>query len=389
MPRLLPGTLLFLATIFALIIANSPFKNLYHYLFDEIILFDHFNLHMIINDFFMAIFFLVVGCEIKREILYGHLSDFKKAAFPILAACGGVIFPAIIFFTFNLSTPYSSGVGIPISTDIAFAVGVFMIFKNKLNTSLKVFLLSLAVVDDLLSILMIAILYSSNFNYYALGAALLIVSFIALLNKLNKNNCLLPYLVGGFFLWSALYLSGIHATISGVILAMIIPMKSNSHNKTIMASDKVEHYFTPVCNLIILPLFAFSNTGIDLNISFDIANASNLISGIVLGLVIGKPLGIMIFTYLATKLHIAEKPKGTRWSSIFLVSLIAGIGFTMSIFVTEIAFEGNLQVINLAKASILLASIISCTLAYACIEIMPSLTGFYSKLTSKNFILNK
>lgn len=347
---------------------------------------------MIVNDFFMAMFFLVVGCEIKKEILYGHLSNIKKAAFPILAACGGVIFPAIIFFLFNLKTPYSSGVGIPISTDIAFAVGVFMIFKNKLNSSLKIFLLSLAVVDDLLSILMIAILYSSDFNYYALGMALVIVCFIALLNKLSKKDSLAPYLILGLLLWVSLYLSGIHATISGVILAMMLPTKvkdkSNKHN----ISEKVEHYFTPVCNFVILPLFAFSNTGISLDISFEIANASNLMKGIILGLVIGKPLGIMVFTYLSTKLHIAEKPKGARWSSIFLVSLIAGIGFTMSIFVTEIAFEGNIQVINLAKFSILIASVISCTTAYLAIEMMPKLSKLYYKVSlkkSKNIILNK
>lgn len=347
---------------------------------------------MIINDFFMAIFFLVVGCEIKREILYGHLSNIKKAAFPILAACGGVIFPAIIFFIFNLSTPYSSGVGIPISTDIAFAVGVFMIFKNKLNPSLKVFLLSLAVVDDLLSILMIAVLYSSNFNYYALGFALLIVSFIALLNKLNKHNSVILYLLLGLFLWVAIYLSGIHATIAGVILAMMLPTKTKYQNNKHSISEKIEHHFTPLCNFIILPLFAFSNTGISLDISFDMVNANNLMNGIILGLVLGKPIGIMIFTYLATKLHIAEKPRDARWSSIFLVSLIAGIGFTMSIFVTEIAFEGNLQVINLAKVSILIASIISCTLAYIGIETMPNIVSLYSKSIlkkSKKLALNK
>ena len=362
--------------------------SLYNYLFEEIIIFNHFNLHMIVNDFLMAIFFLVVGCEIKKEILYGNLSNIKKAAFPIIAACGGVIFPAIIFFLFNSKTPYSLGVGIPISTDIAFAIGVFMIFKNKLSSSLKIFLLSLAVEDDLLSILMIALLYSSDFNYYSLGFSVIIVCFIVLLNKLVKKDFLTPYLILGLILWASLYISGIHATIAGVILAMMIPTKRKNKNSKVDVTKKVESFFTPLCNLIILPIFAFSNTGISLDISFNMASAENLMSGVILGLVIGKPLGIMLFTYLSTKFHIAEKPKDARWSSIFLVSLIAGIGFTMSIFVTEIAFEGNLQAINLAKFSILIASLLSCTLAYIGIETMPKIVKIYCK-KSKKLALNK
>lgn len=326
---------------------------------------------MIVNDFLMAIFFLVIGSEIKKEILDGHLSDIKKASFPIIAAIGGVIVPAIIFMLINIKSKYFHGFGIPISTDIAFAVGVFMIFKNYLNPGLKVFLLSLAVVDDLLSIAVIGIFYSSKFNISALLVASII--FICLLNlkKLLKKESIIPYIVLGFLLWYFIYLSGVHATISGVLLAICLPFDKSGKSLV----DKVEHALTPLCNYFILPLFAFSNTGLDLNIGINFAQTNPLILGIILGLVVGKPLGIMSFSYIATKIHLSEKPEGTSWMSIFYVSIIAGIGFTMSIFVAELAFIEDLLIISISKISILISALLSSLISFIFITILPKINA--------------
>lgn len=326
---------------------------------------------MIVNDFLMAIFFLVIGCEIKKEILDGHLSDIKKASFPIIAALGGVIVPAIIFMIINSKSEYLHGFGIPISTDIAFAVGVFMIFKNHLNPALKVFLLSLAVVDDLLSIAAIGILYSSEFNITALIISILIFITLLNLNKFMKKESIIPYIVLGLLLWYFIYLSGVHATISGVLLAICLPFNKSGNSLV----DKVEHALTPICNYLILPLFAFSNTGLDLSVGMNFAQTNTLMIGIIFGLVIGKPLGIMLFSYIATKLHLAEKPKGTDWMSIFYVSIIAGIGFTMSIFVAELAFIENLLVVNIAKISILISALLSCLISFIFIIVLPKISN--------------
>lgn len=312
---------------------------------------------MLVNDFLMAVFFLLVGLEIKHEILHGNLSSLKKASFPIIGAIGGVLVPAIIFLVFNANTEFSHGIGVPISTDIAFAVGVFMMLKSKMNPSLKIFLLSLAVVDDLISILVIGVLYSSNINtmFLALSAITLAILFIMNKKEVNKS---MPYLLVGLVLWFFIYSSGIHATISGVLVALTIPSKKfkNSNHSLL---ENLEHKLTPLCNYFILPLFALVNTAISLNVNIDFTASSTLILGIVFGLVIGKPLGIMLFTWLATKLHITEKPNNASWTSVFSVSLLAGIGFTMSIFVSEIAFSYSHELISVAKISILVASLMS------------------------------
>lgn len=318
---------------------------------------------MFVNDFLMALFFLCVGLEIKHEVLHGHLCSIKKASFPIIAALGGVIVPAIIFTLFNLGTPFVRGVGVPISTDIAFAVGVFMLFKNKFNPSLKIFLLSLAVVDDLISILVIGVLYSSDINFIYLAVALILVGLLASMNKVFKINKIAPYMLIGLVMWFFIYSSGVHATISGVLLALTIPSTVFTGHKESM-SDKLEHALSPVCNLFILPLFALVNTAIILSSNINLEGSSTLVLGTVVGLTVGKPLGIMLFTFMATKLGLTEKPKHATWLSVFSVSLLAGIGFTMSIFVSEIAFNATPQFINVAKISILGASIISIMMAY-------------------------
>ena len=355
------GVLLIIATIISLILANSSFGEAYNTFFNAPII-GEFNIHLIINDFLMAIFFLFVGLEIKHEILFGRLSSFKKASFPIIAAIGGVLLPAIIFTIINFNTPFSDGIGIPISTDIAFAVGIFMILENKLNPLLKIFLLSLAVVDDLISILVIGILYSSHINVWCLLIAVIILIVLFAMNR-NKVDHIAPYLLAGLVLWFFIYYSGVHATISGVLLASTIPAKKIKSEKESMLT-RLTHKIEPLSNLIILPLFALSNTNMVLNLSPNIKLEYPLILGIVVGLVVGKPLGIMSFTWLGTKLNITERPQGVDWLSVFSVSLLAGIGFTMSIFVSEIAFKGDLELIDISKISILAAAIISTVLTY-------------------------
>lgn len=365
----LPGLLLLIATVLALIIANSPLKGLYENIFHHVEILPGFNLHKFINDFLMAIFFLVVGCEIKMEVIRGHLSDVKRASFPVIAAIGGVTIPAIIFFILNRNTPYAGGVGVPISTDIAFAIGAFMIFKNKLSKSLKVFLLTLAVVDDLISIAVIGIFYSSGVKLIplALGA----ITFIILLSlrKIDKKERLTPYFILGFILWLCIYASGIHATISGVLLAITLPISKCDKDTLQCTLIRIEHVLAPYANLIILPLFAFSNTAINMNISSIPEGALKVSLGIIIGLVVGKPLGILLFTSVLSKFKIIEKPRDVKWYDIMCVGMLAGIGFTMSIFVSEIAFAGNDDVLNIVKMSILLAAILTCLVASIAINL--------------------
>lgn len=357
--EIFPGVMLLIATLIALIIANSPLRAIYNDILHHTYIMPGFNVHAFINDFLMAIFFLVVGCEIKKEVVDGHLSNIKKASFPVVAAFGGVIVPAIIFFLLNRNTQFMDGLGVPISTDIAFAIGAFILFKDKLNKNLKVFLLTLAVVDDLISIIIIGVFYSSHINFGAIMVSLAIILMLLMVKKYSKNNKLYPYLLLGAALWFFVYKSGIHATISGVVLAMVIPISGDEK----CLNEKVEHSFAPLASFLILPLFAFANTGINLNINSSLVQSSTLVTGIVTGLVIGKPLGIILFTYIGTKLNVLEKPKGVLWMDVLSVAMLAGIGFTMSIFVSEIAFEGNALILDIAKVSILVAAVLSCLLA--------------------------
>ena len=374
-PEILTSILLVSATILALIMSNTGLREEYHYVFNDIKIFGEFNLHLLINDLLMAIFFLVVGCEIKYEILHGHLSSVKKAAFPVVAACGGVALPAIIFLMSNYNTRFSNGIGIPISTDIAFAVGVFMVLKNKLDPSLKVFLLSLAVVDDLISILVIGIAYSSDINLVGIIGAIGVMCILIYMNKILKVKKVMTYMVVGIALWFFVYISKIHSTISGVLLAMCLPANSDNSDKSVL--ENVNDNLSPLCNYLILPLFAFSNTGINLSANVNYSELKTLIKGIMGGLIIGKPLGIMLFSYIGVKLHLIEKPKDTTWSSLLQVAILAGIGFTMSIFVTEIAFSGNQDIIDASKICILVSGVLSSTLTCTTIFLKPYLNRRY------------
>lgn len=371
------------STIVAILVANSSLGNLYHHLLNETSIFG-MSLHIFINDFLMAIFFLVAGCEIKHEILHGNLSSIKKASFPAIAAFGGVAVPALIFLLFNKNTQFSHGIGIPISTDIAFAIGIFMLLKSKLNSNLKVFLLSLAVVDDLISMLVIGVAYTSNINIFGIIGAISIMCILVYMNKILKVDKVFYYLLIGLFLWYFIYISGIHSTISGVLLSIFIPTKPNNNKLSVM--ETIQNKLTPICNYFILPLFAFANTGINLAVDIDYSQLSTLINGIIIGLAVGKPLGIMLFSYIGIKLNLTEKPKGASWLSLFQVSILAGIGFTMSILVSSLAFEYNVELIDISKISILLASILSITLVYITIILNSILSKTHIK---KSLLLRK
>ena len=383
----LTSIFLLIATIFALFIYNTPLKNMYDYILNDIYIVNEFSIHMFINEFLMSIFFLVAGLEIKSEILYGHLSSLTKASCPVFASIGGVIVPALIFILINKNSQFLSGFCIPISTDIAFAVGIFILFSNKFNPALKVFLLSLAVVDDLISIAFIAIVYSLdiNFTYLIISFAIFITLIIA--NKLFKIESIIYYLISGLCLWYFVHLSGLHSTISGIILAITIPSKSYTCRKSTL--DRLQCILVPINSLFIIPLFAFANTGISLTYNIDLSSAKPLYMGIILGLSVGKPLGIMLFCYLGDLFKFTEKPKNISWLAIFFVSLIAGIGFTMSIFISELAFIHNLTLVNIAKMAILISASISIAASFLTISIyiyVCKLKNKTTRLTNKYLI---
>ncbi len=374
-------TLLLLAsTIAALLIYNSPLKSVYNYVLDDIYIVKDFSIHTFINEFLMSIFFLVAGLEIKSEILYGNLSSFKKAAFPVVASIGGVLIPALIFIFINRNSPFLSGFCIPISTDIAFAVGVFILFSNMFNPALKVFLLSLAVVDDLISIMFIAIAYSLDINFTYLMFALSIFLTLIIANKVFKVESIIYYLLSGMCLWYFIHLSGVHSTISGILLSITIPSKYYSYRQSVL--ERMQRILVPINNLFIIPLFAFANTGIALTYNIDLTQAKPLYMGIILGLCLGKPIGIMLFCYLGNLFKIIEKPKDISWSDVLFVSLIAGIGFTMSIFVSELAFIHNLTIVNIAKMAILLSVLISISISLLTISIYVCINKFRNKTTN-------
>lgn len=348
------SVLLIIATILALYISNSSHSYWYKNLFFNTYIVKNFNLHSFVNDFLMSIFFLLAGLEIKEEILYGSLSSFKKASFPVIASIGGVIMPALIFTYFNFNSLYMNGVCIPISTDIAFSMGIYFLFSKYLNPSLKMFLLSLAVVDDLISIILIGTVYSRKINLLFLFFALLTLIITKIISKKYKIENPIFYLISGIVLWYFIHICGIHSTLSGIILATIIPTKS--YKKKYSTSFYIRKYFDKINNLIIIPLFAFANTGITIDSSLELIKYPTVFLGIYLGLLLGKPSGIMIFTYLSDLFGITKKPSDLRWVSIFLVSLISSIGFTMSIFVSEVAFIGNEELIGISRVSILITS---------------------------------
>jgi NhaA family Na+:H+ antiporter len=346
------GIILIFATLFSLLLANSIFQTAYLQLWNYEI--GNHSLVEWINDGLMTIFFLLIGLELEREVYIGELSSIKKASFPLIGALGGMVVPALIYLYFNFGTSTQSGAGIPMATDIAFAIGILSLLGNRVPISLKIFLTALAVIDDLGAIIIIAIFYTSTISFLNLGIAIGILCFLFILNRLKVNR-LIPYLIGGILMWYFMINSGVHGTITGVLLAFVIPF-GDGNNNTI--SYKLQHILHKPVAFIILPLFALANTCIVLNSNwYEGLSHSNSI-GIILGLIIGKPLGIWLFSYLGVLIGIGVLPKGLQWKNILGAGILGGIGFTMSIFISLLAFNNNDDSIN-SKIAILIASTIA------------------------------
>lgn len=351
------GIVLICATILSLTLANTSFAEPYAAFWK--MEFAGESVLGWVNDGLMTIFFLMIGLELEREIYAGELSDFKKAAMPIFAALGGMLLPAFLFFVLNHDKPSHPGWGIPMATDIAFAVGILSLLGNRVPASLKVFLTALAVIDDLGAILVIAIFYTNEISWENLGLSLLIFAMLGVLNRLKVRN-LIPYLIGGVAMWYFMHHSGIHATITGVLLAFTMPFGNGDEKSTSYIAQHALH--VPVA-FVILPLFALANTDIEIASDWTAGITSPLGLGIILGLVVGKPVGIFLFSYLSAKTGLCRLPMGVKWKHVMALGLLAGIGFTMSIFISLLAFEDVHQVDN-AKIAILLASLISGILGY-------------------------
>ncbi len=307
-----------------------------------------------VNDGLMAIFFLLVGLEIKRELVEGELSNLKKASLPVLAAIGGMIVPALIYFFFNKNEPTASGWGIPMATDIAFALAIIALLGKNVPASLKIFLAALAIVDDLGAILVIAIFYTNQIHWMYLFIAGAIFAFLLLLNYF-KVTSLWFYLIPGVFLWYFVHHSGIHATIAGVLLAFTIPTNNTAIESPL---EKLEHFLSVPVNFLIMPIFALANT----NITFEKGMLAGLNSplgyGIIIGLFVGKTIGVTFFSWFAVKIKLAKLPSGANWKHIMGVGMLAGIGFTMSIFIALLSFSDAFHITE-AKFAILCASIIA------------------------------
>jgi NhaA family Na+:H+ antiporter len=346
------GLILLFVTIVSMVLANTGLQNGYiHFWHYEIA--GHGLVHWI-NDGLMMVFFLMIGLELEREIYVGELKSLKNAALPIFGALGGMLVPAGIFLLLNFGTATQSGAGIPMATDIAFAIGILSLLGSRVPTSLKVFLTALAVIDDLGAILVIAVFYTTSLSFTNLGIALGILAALGVLNRLKVHN-LIPYLVGGAIAWYFMLESGVHATITGVILAFVIPFGDGGEKSP---SYILQHFLHKPVAFIILPLFALANTCIPIGSNW-VANLGTSDSiGIITGLVVGKPLGILLFTFVAVLSGIAVLPRELKWKNILGAGFLGGIGFTMSIFITLLAFD-NAEIIDSSKIAILLASTVA------------------------------
>ena len=370
------GLVLLFAAVIALVISNSNFSDLYFstlekYLFIGI---NDFGLKLSvlhwINDALMAIFFFFVTLEIKREFLQGELSNMKQALLPIIAAVGGMVVPALFYIFINFGDSETlNGWAIPSATDIAFSLGVLSLLGKRVPLSLKVFLTALAIIDDLGAILIIAIFYSGELSAKYLGLMLFAFIILLFINKFNIRK-FLPYLIVGIFLWDFTHNSGIHATIAGVLLAMTIPHRKKEKDFSLLI--KIEHAISPYVAFGIMPLFAFANAGVSLDgLTFN-SLLNKVPLGIVLGLFIGKQLGVFLFSYISIKMKIAQMPNNSNWFNFYGVGILTGIGFTMSLFVGNLAFVENMQYIDGVKIGVLTGSLLSTLAGYFLILLTPN-----------------
>ncbi len=409
------GILLLICTVLALLWANSPFSESYFHVWHTKVSFNinetglDYSLHHWINDGLMVIFFFVVGLEIKREFLVGELSSFKKASLPVAAALGGMLFPAGIYLLFNAGGEGASGWGIPMATDIAFVIGIMAILGSKVPTALKIFVIALAIADDIGAVLVIAFFYTAEISFVSLAIAGGILVILIAVNLLGVRN-LLIYTILGIGLWLAFLKSGVHATIAGVLLAFTIPSASRINTKEFLERNKkllqdfdevgeegqdvltnedrqtyvheieknseriltplqrFEHGLAPWVSFLIMPLFAFANAGVSLGEGFVESLLNSISAGIIVGLFLGKQLGIFLFSWLSIKLGLSSKPAGVNWKNLYGAGILAGIGFTMSLFITNLAFVDN-ELIDIAKVGILLASLITGVIGFIILSI--------------------
>lgn len=395
------GMVLLLAAAVALIWANSAWSHSYHEFWHTPLVFSlgdttgSVNLHFIINDCLMTIFFLLVGMEIKRELVEGELSDARRAALPVAAAIGGMLAPALIYFSLNPSGPAASGWGVPMATDIAFAVGILSLLGKRVPNSMRILLLALAIIDDLGAILVIAFFYTADFSFGGLAIAGAGVAVLVLWLQIGVRPGPL-YLIPLAIIWAGLYVAGVHPTLAGVIVGLATPVKPWLSKEQFMATAKeaigdfesaatrsadTKDWLTPINRLNfaarealspvvrgeqqmhiwvafgIMPLFAFANAGVNLGgIDFSHPDATKILVGIAAGLALGKPLGVLLVSWLLVKFGPASLPKGLNWTCILVIGLTAGIGFTMAIFIAELAFAGQPVLLGLAKLSILIGT---------------------------------
>lgn len=362
---------LIVCTVLSLVVANTAFGPAYLNFWHGYI--GPLSVEHWVNDGLMAIFFLLIGLELERELYVGELSNVRNALLPIVGAFGGLALPALIHFGFNNGTPTQSGTGIPTATDIAFAIGVLALLGSRVPASLKVFLVALAVMDDLAAIIMIAVFYSTNLSLGYLAAALGMFVALGALNRL-KVMSLIPYLIGGALMWFFMLKSGVHATIAGVLLAFTIPF-THKDDDVDSPSHRLEHFLHKPVAFLILPVFALANTGIIVGGDWvsDLASSNSL--GIIVGLLIGKPIGITLAAFVAVAIGICRLPLDLNWKHVFGAGLLGGIGFTMSIFITNLAFVGGdaafvASTVNASKMAILVASLTAGTAGFIWLKLL-------------------
>lgn len=354
------GLTLIVCTLISILLANSSIGAGYRGIWDF-----HAGSHTVaewINDGLMAIFFLLVGLELIQEIYEGELSNIKRAMLPISGALGGMLIPAAIYMSLNFGTDTHAGFGIPMATDIAFALGVLSLLGNRVPVSLKVFLTALAVIDDLGAIIVIAIFYTTSLAWVYLIIALGMFVLLLTLNKKFKVTNLIPYLIGGVIMWYCMLHSGVHATIAGVLLAITIPFRRGDAK---CLSNRMQHALHYPVAFFVLPVFALANTAMVIEGDWDQSVGEPFAMGILLGLIVGKPLGITLFSFISVKTGLCALPRGVNWKALLGAGMLGGIGFTMSIFITLLAFKGNVHYINESKLMILLASLASGIIGYA------------------------
>ncbi|MDP4626282.1 MAG: Na+/H+ antiporter NhaA [Akkermansiaceae bacterium] len=354
------GFVLIACALVSLLVANSAFSESYLAFWKMKVA--GLTVAYWVNDGLMAIFFLLIGLELKRELYKGELSDLKSAMLPIFAALGGIAFPALIHFGFNIGLPTAKGFGIPMATDIAFALTVLALVGSRAPTSLKVFLTAVAVIDDLCAIIVIALFYSAKFSVLFFGLSMAVLVVLAILNR-RRVMSLPVYLIGGALMWFFMLQSGIHATIAGVLLAFTIPFTPKQDDVK-SPSYIMEHNLHKPVAFLIMPIFALCNTGIVIGADWAATLASPNSSGIISGLLLGKIFGVSLFSFAAVKMGVCKLPMGMGWRHVTGAGLLAGIGFTMSIFITNLAYKPDTELINSSIMAVLIASVASGVLGY-------------------------